>query len=209
MVIGMTETLNATKPLRRCIVSGKSLLAEAMVRFVVDPNHNVVPDIKGRLGGRGLWVSVKRKLLQEAIENKLFNRAAKAEVRVRNDLAELVDSQLCERVINGLSLAKKAGQAVCGFTKVSLAVKKNCELIFCAQDASNNAKAKIRALAPRIECLGALTSNELSTAFSKSNAVQAAVSGGGLVELIKTDGRRLAEFRDEGALDEDRHDAKI
>ena len=50
---------------------------------------------------------------------------------------------------------------------------------------------------------------QLSTAFSRSNAVQAAVSGGGLAELIKTDGRRLAEFRDEGALDEDRHDAKI
>ena len=208
-MIAFTEPLNMAKPLRRCIVSGKSFSTEALVRFVVGPNSSVVPDIKCKLGGRGMWVGIRRGLLEEAIKQNLFRRAAKTNVKVRCDLAELVDHQLCELVINGLSLAKKAGQAVCGYTKVSLALKKKCALLLVARDASENTRSKICALAQNVGCLRVLTSHELSTAFSKPNAVQAAVSVGGLAELIKIDGRRLAEFRTKGSLDEDRHDGKI
>ena len=208
-MIAFTESLNTAKPLRRCIVSGKSFSKEALVRFVVGPNSSVVPDIKCKLGGRGMWVGIKRGLLEEAIQQNLFRRAAKTNVKVRCDLVELVDQQLCERVLNGLSLAKKAGQAVCGYTKVSLALKKRCALLLVARDASENAQSKVCALAKNVDCLRVLTSNELGAAFSKPTAVQAAVSVGGLAELIKIDGRRLAEFRNKGSLDEDRHDAKI
>tara|TARA_B100000886_G_C20314944_1_gene445489 strand:- start:363 stop:833 length:471 start_codon:yes stop_codon:yes gene_type:complete len=156
-----------------------------------------------------MWVGIKRGLLEEAIQQNLFRRAAKTNVKVRCDLVELVDQQLCERVLNGLSLAKKAGQAVCGYTKVSLALKKRCALLLVARDASENAQSKVCALAQNVDCLRVLNSNELGAAFSKPKAVQAAVSVGGLAELIKIDGRRLAEFRNKGSLDEDRHDAKI
>jgi len=209
MMIAFTEPMNTAKPFRRCIVSGESYSTEALVRFVVGPNSSVVPDIKCKLGGRGMWVGLKRELLEVAIQQNLFRRAAKTNVKVRCDLVELVDNQLCERVINGLSLAKKAGQAVCGYTKVSLALKKKCALLFLACDASENARSKVCSLAQSIPCMQGLTSNELGTAFSKANAVQAAVSGGGLAELIKIDGHRLAEFRNKGSLHEDRHDAKI
>ncbi|MFN7633375.1 MAG: DUF448 domain-containing protein, partial [Acetobacteraceae bacterium] len=40
-------------PLRRCIVTRESQPKERMIRFVVGPGAAVVPDLSGRLPGRG------------------------------------------------------------------------------------------------------------------------------------------------------------
>lgn len=41
-------------PLRRCIASGVSKLQNEMVRFVIGPDGDVVPDLKAVLPGRGM-----------------------------------------------------------------------------------------------------------------------------------------------------------
>jgi predicted RNA-binding protein YlxR (DUF448 family) len=46
-----------TGPLRRCIVTRQRLPKEKMIRFVVGPDRRVVPDLAGRLPGRGIWLS--------------------------------------------------------------------------------------------------------------------------------------------------------
>ncbi|MGH9201434.1 MAG: DUF448 domain-containing protein, partial [Vicinamibacterales bacterium] len=46
-------------PLRRCIVTREVLPKESLVRFVVGPAGDAVPDIAGKLPGRGLWVKAE------------------------------------------------------------------------------------------------------------------------------------------------------
>lgn len=201
---------NRSAPERRCIVSGRSLPTEALMRFVIGPDQDVVPDIRGKLGGRGIWIGSERGLLETAVQKNLFNRAARANVSVPTDLAERVERQLLDRVVNALSLARKAGQAVCGFEKVSAAVKSgDCALLVVATDASANARAKLDALAPETGRLEVLSAEELGGVFSRARAAQAAVAAGGLAGQLKIDGRRLAEFRGKSSLDEGRHDAEI
>ena len=61
---------------RRCLVSGGIKPKEQMIRFVVGPDETVVPDIAGKLPGRGLWVDADRGLLSQAIAKSAFSRAA-------------------------------------------------------------------------------------------------------------------------------------
>ena len=42
-------------PLRRCLVTRERLPKEAMIRFVLGPGRELVPDLAGKLPGRGMW----------------------------------------------------------------------------------------------------------------------------------------------------------
>ncbi|HAT35147.1 MAG TPA: RNA-binding protein [Rhodospirillaceae bacterium] len=195
---------------RRCIVSGKTLPTDALMRFVIGPDRAVVPDIRGNLGGRGIWIGAERNLLEAAVQQNLFDRAARTNVNVPTDLTEQVERLLVDRVSNTFSLARKAGQAVCGFEKVAVALKSgDCALLAIATDASENARKKLAAVAPVTDRLEALSAQEIGVVFSRTRAVQAAVAKGGLATQLKIDGRRLAEFRGKSSLDEGRHDAEI
>jgi uncharacterized protein len=52
-----------TGPLRRCIVTRERLPKERMIRFVVAPDRRIVPDLAGRLPGRGIWLSASGDVL--------------------------------------------------------------------------------------------------------------------------------------------------
>ncbi|MBC7831647.1 MAG: DUF448 domain-containing protein, partial [Hyphomicrobium sp.] len=65
-----------TGPLRRCVVTRESLPKEAMLRFVVGPGQVLVPDLAGRLPGRGMWLKAEAGLLALALKKGAFHRAA-------------------------------------------------------------------------------------------------------------------------------------
>lgn len=44
-------------PLRRCVVTRERLPKERMIRFVLDPDRRLIPDLAARLPGRGMWLS--------------------------------------------------------------------------------------------------------------------------------------------------------
>ena len=82
--IAMTQsdlTVSAVPgPMRTCIVTGTEGPPERMIRFVVGPEGDVVPDLARRLPGRGLWVTAERATLERAVEKNLFSKAARAAV---------------------------------------------------------------------------------------------------------------------------------
>ena len=51
---------------------------ERMIRFVVGPEGDVVPDLARRLPGRGMWVRAERAAVEQAVAKKAFARAARA-----------------------------------------------------------------------------------------------------------------------------------
>ena len=69
-------------PLRRCVVTGKTGPRESFLRFVEAPDGTVVPDIEGKLPGRGLWLTVSRAALEQAVLRNAFAKAAKTRRRI-------------------------------------------------------------------------------------------------------------------------------
>src|ERR1700712_5945250 len=55
-----------TGPLRRCIVTRERLPKERMIRFVIGPDRQIVPDLTARLPGRGMWLSASRDVLESS-----------------------------------------------------------------------------------------------------------------------------------------------
>ena len=47
-------------PERRCIATGELRDPALMIRFVVGPEGQAVPDVRNKLPGRGIWVSADK-----------------------------------------------------------------------------------------------------------------------------------------------------
>lgn len=180
---------------RTCIVTRDSQPAEGMVRFVVDPEGQVVPDILGKLPGRGMWVTARRDILERAGKGQ-FARAAKSKVSVPPDLADQVDRLLARRVADLISLARKSGDAVCGFEKVKtwLAGGARVRVLLQASDGSERQKGKFWTPegARYFDCL---TAAELGLAFGRETAIHGALAAGALGDRVVEDATKLRGLR--------------
>ena len=96
-------------PERRCIVSGESGPRATLIRFVVGPDATIVPDLAGKLPGRGIWVTADRAALERAVSKRLFARAARQPVTVPEGLPDLIERLAARRLVELVSLANKAG----------------------------------------------------------------------------------------------------
>jgi predicted RNA-binding protein YlxR (DUF448 family) len=195
------ETMNRE---RRCIVSGEIMPDSRLVRFVAAPDGQVVPDVAGKLPGRGIWVTATRAAVNQAVAKKLFARAAKANVLADPDLADRTEKALVARMLGDLGLARRSGALVLGFDNVLRALDgpRPPSVMVEAHDGSGDGKRKLynaahaRALKPQlVECL---TSAELGLALGRENVIHAAVQPGGLAERLTFDAERLQGFRPAG-----------
>ena len=125
-----------TGPLRTCIATGEEGTPARMIRFVVGPQGDVVPDLARRLPGRGMWVRAERRAIEHAVAKNLFAKSAKAAVRPAADLPERVERLLLERALADLGRARRAGRAVAGFVKVEQMIgRRQAGLLVIADEA--------------------------------------------------------------------------
>ena len=85
-------------PERKCIVTGEVLPKAALIRFVVGPDGVVVPDIAGKLPGRGVYVSADRAALEKAVAKRLFARGFKRPVTVPEGMVDEIERRVATRL---------------------------------------------------------------------------------------------------------------
>lgn len=198
----MAMAKRADDPTRSCFVTRRRRARDELVRFVVDPAGEVRADVAGRLPGRGMWLSAERDVLDRAVGRNLFARAARRQVRVDPDLAEEVGRLLAARVLDGLGLARRAGEAVGGFEKVRAALGgRGAAVLVEASDAAADGRRKLRSLASHVPVIVAFDRSELGRALGRDEVVHVAVAPGALAQRLVSDARRLDGFRP-GSLEE-------
>ncbi len=192
-----------TGPNRRCIITGTVQPKDGMIRFVVGPDGEIVPDLDECLPGRGLWVSADRAALAKAGAKGLFARAARRAVRVPADLMERLERLLERRCLDRIGLARRAGQALAGYEKVREALRAGRvgreggppALLVEAADGSEDQRAKVAALAPDLPVICLFDSGSLAAALGRDHAVHTVVARGKLGTQLLRDAARLTGIR--------------
>lgn len=189
---------------RRCLASGEVRPKAELIRFVVGPDALLVPDLAGKLPGRGLWLKPRRDMIEKAVSRRLFARAAKAPVQVPGDLAKLVESLLRRRCLELLGLARRAGQAVAGYEKTrAWLTAKRAALLLEAADGAEAGRQRLRAVAQGqredLPVISLFNAAELGAALGRDIAVHVAVAPGGFAERLRQDAGRLASLLVEDA----------
>ena len=184
-------------PERRCIATGEVQPKRGLIRFGVSPDGQIVPDILEKLPGRGIWVTAERSALEKATEKGLFARSAKQTVVVSDSLVDDVEALLAKRLIDGISMARKAGRAVAGFEKVKDWLGRDeARILFQATDGSERGKSKLHAPGGRGSFFEVLSASELGLSFGRERVIHAALGFGGLTERIREDAIRLSGVRE-------------
>lgn len=183
-------------PERRCIVTGISQPKAGLIRFGIGPDAQVVPDVMGRLPGRGIYVVADRAAIEKAAKKGLFARAARQPVKVPEALAAMVEALLVRRVVDLISLSRKAGEAVMGYEKVKdWLTKGQARVLVQASDGSERGKTKLWPPEGEDRFVGCLTAGELGLAFGRERAIHAALGAGGLTTRVVEEAARLAGLR--------------
>ena len=182
-------------PERKCVATGDSQPKNGLIRFVLGPDGTVVPDVMGKLPGRGVYVAAERTALETAIKKKLFSRGLKMQVQVPEGLLEEIERQLTRRVIDLISMARKSGDAVAGYEKVKdWLLKEEAQVLIQAVDGSGRGKSKLST--PHFgSYIGWLTADELGMAFGRETVIHAALASGGLAKRVVDEAKRLRGIR--------------
>ncbi len=189
---------------RRCVGTGETCPKSEMVRFVKGPDNRLVPDIAGKLPGRGVWVRANRSALEKAIQTGGFKRGLKTNLQVDPDLAVLTETLLRRKVLSLLPMALRAGQAYIGFDQVkSAAQKEYLAWRVEALDGAEGGRGKIRVLTRAVSkelghrptpVIGCFSSSELGKAFGREDLVHAAIKSGPMQKSFDQVARRLEGF---------------
>lgn len=180
-------------PQRRCIVTREHGDRERMLRFVVGPERQIVPDLAAKLPGRGIWLSARRDVVEAARMKNAFARAARAPVVVSPDLLNLVEAGLTRRVTELVGLARRAGQANYGFERSREWLQKDrVGIVIQARDGSAEERARFLSGRRHVAVAAPLSAAALGAVFGRDHVVHVVVALGRLADALKLETDRLA-----------------
>lgn len=188
---------------RLCAVSRQVKPVGEMIRFVVSPQGEAVPDLKRKLPGRGIWITATRADLAEGIKRGAFARGFGRPVKIPEDFVGVVERLLERSALDALAIAGKAGRVVAGFGKVETALLRGqASALMHASDAAADGVRKLEALHRRAEgenrkigLITAFCSAQLDLALGRSNVIHAALLAGPATETFIGRCARLDRFR--------------
>ena len=186
---------------RLCAVTRAVKPVDELIRFVVGP-EGVVPDLKRKLPGRGLWVTADRATLKDAISKNVFARGFKREIRVTPDLLDQTERLLVRATLDALAIAGKSGLVAAGFAKAEAALTRDRVVgLMHASDGSADGVAKLagtlrqRPDAEGLPVIKGFTTAQLDLALGRSNVVHAALLAGSANDTFLARFARLERFR--------------
>ncbi len=180
-------------PTRTCIVTREEKPKAALIRFVLSPEGKLVADLAAKLPGRGVYVTCSKLLVAEAIAKRLFSRSLKEQVQIPEGFLATLEGLIARRVLEALSMARKAGQVVTGFEKVEAACKKGeVEALLHAYDAGEDGVKKLGFYSGPV--FQNLSREQLSPVLGRENAVHVAITHGAASQFFIGEARRFALF---------------
>lgn len=178
---------------RRCLVSGEMLPKENMMRFVIGPDHNVVPDLAQNLPGRGLWVKADREALEQAVRKNLFARAAQSDAVTAENFVDQVQELLRRRCLDYMGLACRSGIVVLSEMSVEAALKGGkLALLLLADDAKHD----LSNYAHDTDVCSLFNRQELGSAFGYAQSVYVGLKPHAITARLKLDLARLQSMTD-------------
>lgn len=191
----MTENL-------QCALTGKLLPREKTIRFVIGPDNTVIADLSEELPGEGIRLLGYRGTLEASIRDgsfkELFDKKwLDGDPVISASFLDKIESQLMDKVLGLIGLARRAGSVLNGFAKVEGSLKSGkCKLLLTASDGAEDGRMKMTRLAEAVECqqVTILPSARLSMALGQTNVIHAGIIGSGWAERLNASIDRLSLY---------------
>lgn len=188
------------KPQRSCLACREVGDKNNLIRFVLSPDGEIVPDLDGKLPGRGSYTCNNSECLSAAVKQRGFYRAYKKEISQisAEQMNKLVQVMMRDRILGYLGLANKAGKIISGGSLVADSVRSAAKpgVILIATDVSEAIGDKIRNLARlnNVPVFGLLEKDDFGAILGKAPRSAIAVRSGGFVPRLVSEIERYRNF---------------
>jgi uncharacterized protein len=194
---------------RKCILSGEHAARGVLIRLAISPEGQVLPDVNARAPGRGAWIGVSRRDLENALaKGKLkgaLGRAFKgAALAIPEDLAERIEIALRRAFTDRLGLEMRAGKLLVGSDRIAENARMGkVAWLAHAADAGEDGSRKLdQALRVGMEAEGSglrghtlpLDRAALSVALGRDNVVHLALTDAAAADRVSAPLQRLLRF---------------
>jgi len=191
-------------PQRSCLGCRETRQKDELLRFVLSPDKVPVPDLAGKLPGRGAYTCFRKSCLASAVNKRQFSRAFKEEIKAPavEALTTTIQQMQQERIFSLIALANKAGKVVSGSDKVMDTLRKRgVALLIIATDISADSAAKFTALVghTNVETVRFLTKERLGAPLGKDIRSAAAILPGSFAVTLSRELTRYWNFFEGGA----------
>ncbi|MEE9315360.1 MAG: RNA-binding protein [Rhizobiaceae bacterium] len=190
---------------RTCIVTREVLKPKHLIRFVAGPDGQVIPDLKRTLPGRGVWVTAKKSLVEEACKKGAFARGLKTNAKAEPELAMLVESLIEQQALGALGFARKAGECITGSGKVEGSIRAGKAIaVLHAMDGAEDGLRKLSQAVFAVHRDGGrdiniwrvFSSEQLNLALGATNVIHASLMEGGASRNCLRRVMLLAKYRE-------------
>jgi predicted RNA-binding protein YlxR (DUF448 family) len=186
-------------PERKCVLTGDKADRAALIRLVLSPDGEVLPDVRAKAPGRGAWIGVDPDTLQRALDSgklkaALFRAFRRRDLTVAGNLAEQIEKQLERAALDRLGLEARANTIVTGGERIEAAARAGkVVLLLHAADAGEDGNRKLdQALRVGSDAEGsdlkglviAASRTILSSALGRENVVHVAVTDAGAARRV-------------------------
>jgi len=188
------------KPQRSCLGCRQARDKGLLLRFVLAPDGELVPDIEAKLPGRGAYTCVDANCLRAAIKQRQFSRAFKQEIVTAppDEMVAQLGGIMQKRILGYLGLANRSGQVISGGSLVSDSIRSGNKpgLVLVATDVSESIGEKIELLAAvnQIACFRCLNKDDFGAILGKAPRSAVAIRKGGFVAQLKNEIERYRNF---------------
>lgn len=192
-------TMAKETEMRKCVLTGKVLPKDELLRFALLKDGTVLPDFNKKLDGHGFYLSNSKTLLSGlAAKANPLNKILHTKTIMSEDLPQIVEQILRKRGLDALNLARKAGDLVLGFEKVKdIIAKGKAAFVIEATDAGEDGRQKIAAMAKDLEKFTLYDVASLSEALNRENTVYSAVKVGPMSAMVRSAFQRYQTFLNE------------
>jgi predicted RNA-binding protein YlxR (DUF448 family) len=186
----MARKGNPEIPQRSCLGCRVSKDQDLLIRFVLSPENEVLPDLESKLPGRGAYTCINRDCLTKAVTQRQFKRSFKQDVQTQSPeaLVNHIRKLLFDRIIGLIGLANKAGKVIGGGSMVSEALKSRLKpgLVMVATDVSEVIGGKIIFLADvnKVPHRTVVTKENFGVILGKAPRSALAIKSGGFVAQL-------------------------
>lgn len=75
-------------PMRTCVVTGEKLEKRQLLRIVKTPTNEIIPDLTGKINGRGAYIKKDIDVLEKAKKSKILEK--KLECSINDEVYEKI-----------------------------------------------------------------------------------------------------------------------
>lgn len=189
---------------RLCAATRAVHPVDQLLRFVRAPDGTVVPDIRARLPGRGVWIRCSRPALRQAVDRKVFGRHFRQPVKAGLELVDQTAHLLQQDALQMLALCNKAGAVTTGFDKIA-DMRGPILALIQATDGSQAEKQRLRGhcrgRGPRRndpKVIDVFAARELGLSIGREHVIHAALSVHDAASAFLERALKFVEFQAQG-----------